>query len=299
MPFRINPFGRFMFLRSILNFFLRRFELLDLKFAKFIGKKVYMTFQGDDVRQGDFCKTHFKIHFADRVSAKYYPAHTDVWKRERVKVIDRYCDQIFALNPDLLHVLPKRASFLPYSHIDLDEWSFVGTNPETDFVPHVVHAPSNRDVKGTDKVIAAMEKLSCEGIPFRFTLVEGLSNSEAKKIYETADLLIDQLFAGFYGGLAVELMALGKPVICYMRQEDFPGRITDEMINDFPVINSEPDQIYDVLKFWLTSNKDQLNSQGKKSRLFVEKWHHPTMIAKQMMKYYSDSIADYDSKKVL
>jgi hypothetical protein len=28
------------------------------------------------------------------------------------------------------------------------------------------------------------------------------------------------LFAGWYGGLAVELMALGKPVLAYIREED-------------------------------------------------------------------------------
>jgi len=37
---------------------------------------------------------------------------------------------------------------------------------------------------------------------------------------ETADLLVDQLLTGWYGAVAVEMMALGKPVVCYLREDD-------------------------------------------------------------------------------
>ena len=64
-----------------------------------------------------------------------------------------------------------------------------------------------------------------------------LSNKEARKRYETADILIDQLLAGWYGGLAVELMALGKPVICYIREDDLKY-IPKEMRDELPIINA-------------------------------------------------------------
>ena len=83
------------------------------------------------------------------------------------------------------------------------------------------HAPSDRKTKGTQLIIDALDSLNQSGYRFEFILIEGLSNEEARKKYETIDVLVDQLFAGWYGGLAVEAMALGKPVLVYLREEDF------------------------------------------------------------------------------
>ena len=82
------------------------------------------------------------------------------------------------------------------------------------------HAPSHRGVKGTDLIIEAFDKLKISHSSFEFILIENLSHSDAMKAYESIDVLIDQLFAGWYGGIAVELMSLGKPVISYIRESD-------------------------------------------------------------------------------
>ena len=51
----------------------------------------------------------------------------------------------------------------------------------------------------------------------RYVEVTRLPHAEAMKLYAQADLVIDQLLAGWYGGFAVETMAMGKPVVCYIR----------------------------------------------------------------------------------
>ena len=77
-------------------------------------------------------------------------------------------------------------------------------------LPLVVHAPSHRGKKGTEHVLAA-----CEGLPLELELVEGLRHDEARRRYEAADIVVDQLNAGWYGLFAIESMALGKPVIAF------------------------------------------------------------------------------------
>ena len=77
------------------------------------------------------------------------------------------------------------------------------------------HAPTHRLVKGTDVIIRSINLLK-KKYDFEFILIEGLKNIEAKNQYKKIDVLIDQLFHGWYGGLAVEAMALGKPVISYI-----------------------------------------------------------------------------------
>ena len=50
-------------------------------------------------------------------------------------------------------------------------------------------------------------------------IVEGLHHDEALERYARADIVVDQLNAGWYGVFAIEAMALGKPVVTYLHDE--------------------------------------------------------------------------------
>ena len=117
-----------------------------------------------------------------------------------------------------------------------------------------------------------------------------MSNREARKIYESADLLVDQLLCGWYGGLAVELMALGTPVVCYIREEDLHF-IPEKMRNKLPIIKATPDTVYEVLKEWLTVRKQELPRQGKVSRDYVVLWHDPYKTAKMIKADYETALS--------
>lgn len=261
-------------------------ELRDLPILKRMGKSVFVTFQGDDARQGDYCRQNFEITFANRVEPGYYSSQSDKAKRRRIESISRYVDGIYALNPDLLHVLPARAQFLPYATVDLTKWKPIRDRVLSQ-IPVIVHAPTHRLVKGTDIVLEVISRLRSEGCQLEFVLVEGLSHSQVRSLFERADLCIDQLFAGWYGGLAVEMMALGKPVISYLRESDLKF-IPEEMRKDLPVINAHPNELYYTLKRWLALPRQECEEQGRKSRAFVEKWHDPRRIAAKLK-------VDYDT----
>ncbi|MBL8377373.1 MAG: glycosyltransferase family 1 protein [Burkholderiales bacterium] len=269
-------------LRAAYRAWARSAELRDLAFLKSRGKAVFMTYQGDDARQGDFCREHFKVTFADRVEPDYYAPGTDAAKRRRIARVDRYADGIFALNPDLLHVLPARAQFLPYANVDLKT---LKPSPADNAVPVIVHAPSHGAVKGTDVVVAAMEEMRRRGLVFEFVLVTGRTRSEALDIYRRADLCVDQLFAGWYGGLAVEMMALGKPVATYLREGDLDF-LPSEMRAALPVVQVRPDNVADVLAEFLSRPRMAWLELGMLSRAFAETWHDPVGIARRLMANY-------------
>lgn len=277
-------------LRQAFRCYARLFELRDLPLLKKAGKGIVVTYQGNDARQGDFCLANFEINPATEVRPGYYLPESDAHKCHRIARFAHYADRIYALNPDLLHVLPSRARFLPYSHIDLRDWHPVNTGNPNSEVPVIVHAPSRRGVKGTRFVLDAISRLKAEGVALEFILVEGLSHAEARRIYEQADLLIDQLLCGWYGGLAVEFMALGKPVICYIREDDLEF-IPQQMREELPIINATPATIYDVLREWLIEWKHELPEIGRRSRTYVEKWHDPLKIAAALKGEYEAIMA--------
>jgi hypothetical protein len=245
------------------------FEQLDLRLLARAGKAIFVTFQGSDARPG-------------RTSAA-----ADEIKRRRIARFERHADGIYALNPDLLHVLPAPARFVPYTNVDPREWQ--SPPAEGAELPLVVHAPTDREIKGTQFVLDAVARLQAEGVPFRFELVEGLTHVEARALYGRADLLVDQLLVGWYGGLAVELMALGRPVVAYLRDEDLDV-LPPAMRAELPVVSAQPATIYDVLKDLLTTRRGELAEIGRRGRVYVERWHDPRRIAGEIVADYRAAV---------
>ncbi len=264
-------------------------EMLDARVAHRLRIPIFVTYQGDDARQGDVCRRDMPIHFVHEVGDSYYTPTGDRWKRERIAAFDRIADGIFAVNPDLLRVLPTRAEFVPYANVDPRRLVAAARGP-LPADPLVIHAPSHRGVKGTRHLLAAVERLRSEGVPFRFQLIEGLGNAEALKLYAQADLLVDQLLAGWYGGLAVEAMALSLPVVAYLRHEDF-GVLPPGMRAELPVVDAHPGTIHQVLRDLLTTRRHELRPLGERGRRYVERWHDPRRIAVMLAQRYASAIA--------
>lgn len=257
----------------------------DAAFLKRLGKVLVMTYQGDDARQGDYCRLNYAYSPAMEVDSGYYTAASDESKRRAISTMSRLADRMYALNPDLLSVLPESAKFLPYANLDFREWQFLG--PKNGEIPIVVHAPTSREFKGTKYILAAVDELKQEGLKFEFKLVENMTRDVARSFYEQADILIDQVLAGWYGGLAVELMALGKPVICYIRNSDLSG-LPDMMRSELPIINANPDNLTEMLRKLINMTHEERYAIGVSSRKFVEKWHDPLKIAESLSRDYRE-----------
>jgi glycosyltransferase involved in cell wall biosynthesis len=89
-------------------------------------------------------------------------------------------------------------------------------------------------------------------------------------------LVIDQLIGGYYGLLSVESMALGKPVVVYIRPD-----IWEREKSFSPVFNANPESLYETLEKILI-DPAQLEQKGKESRAYVEKFHDSVMVAKAL-----------------
>lgn len=281
-------------LRQVYTAYLRSLQRLEFAYVRWLGKAVFVTYQGDDARQGEYCLAHYAITFASRVEPGYYCRVSDAFKRASIARFAGLSQVVYSVNPDLLNVLPARARFIPYGHVFLDEWVPVYSQNHSGPL-RILHAPSHRLVKGTDLILAALEELKTEGCAFELLLVEGMSNAQAREVYARADVLVDQLFAGWYGGLAVELMALGKPVLAYIRQEDL-GFIDPEMREELPVVQATPYSVKNVLRGILETPRRDLVELGRRSRAYVERWHDPMRIAAQIQQEYEWALAGQNRK---
>jgi hypothetical protein len=262
----------------------------DLKIARALGRKIIMTLQGCDARLAEESnrRNQFTPCHPDRCGAySICLAQLDAQRRAMIHDILPLCDRVFYLNPELGHYVPN-AEFLPYANVDIDAFTF---SPLSDRVrPTIVHAPSDPKIKGTAMILEALERLRSKH-DFDLVLVERKSHSEAMEIYKSADLVIDQILAGWYGGLAVEVMAMGKPVACYIRAED-KGFVPPQMLRDMPLVNIRPDALVDDLDSLLT-RRAEWAELGRRGRAYVERWHSPHRIAVALQRIYRDVKAPF------
>ncbi len=161
--------------------------------------------------------------------------------------------------------------------IDLARYPLVPP-PENGRV-RIVHAPSNRAKKGTDAVIAA-----CAELPVDLELVEGVKHDEARRRYEQADIVLDQLVVGWYGLLAIESMAAGRPVVTYLH-EDAVARTEQVYGVQVPIVNASKETLVETLRP-LVASSEQRRQLGEESRAYVERVHDMDRIGERLVEIY-------------
>jgi len=146
--------------------------------------------------------------------------------------------------------------------------------------PLVVHAPSSRTRKGTDYVVAACAELDVD-----LEIVEGLDHREAFERYRRADVIVDQLNAGWYGVFAIEAMALGKPVVTFLHDEAV--RLTEAAFGvDVPIVRATKETLVAALRP-LASSPEERRRVGAASREYVERVHDVERVADRLLALYA------------
>jgi glycosyltransferase involved in cell wall biosynthesis len=146
--------------------------------------------------------------------------------------------------------------------------------------PLVVHAPSSRARKGTEHIVAACAELNVD-----LEIVEGLDHREAFERYRRADVIVDQLNAGWYGVFAIEAMALGKPVVTFLHDEAVQR--TEEAYGvKVPIVNATKETLAAALRP-VAESPEERRRVGAASRAYVEQVHDVERVADRLLALYA------------
>jgi hypothetical protein len=236
----------------------------ELRLLKLAGKRIVVYPYGSDARLPSVVRARGGWHaYSDVEEGAEDRDESDV--RARLAAFGRYADTVFGCG-DLYEDLPRVDGMLRYA-FDARAWApepFV----ERDVVT-VVHAPNHRHFKGTRHLEAAVARLREEGLPVELQLVEGVTNEVAREAYRGADVIADQFLIGSYALFAIEGMALGKPVVCYLADRFRPAH---PEWDECPIANANPDTLADVLRELVTS-PDLRRRLGERGPEYVRRWH--------------------------
>jgi glycosyltransferase involved in cell wall biosynthesis len=246
----------------------------DLKLIKKEGKKVLMHHWGNDVRFHELAQLNNPyVYTGDS------PPNKEI--HEKLSTISQYIPEAIVQDYE---VLPYVASYYQKVHVlplAIDLRKFPPIYPDiAQKLPLILHAPTNPDFKGTAYIEKAIDQLSSTH-RFEYKRIEKMSHAQVVNLYKKADLIIDQVRCGSHGLLSVESMALGKPVIAFIRPD-----LADKFPPDLPIINGNPDNVKAKIKM-LLENPPLRNSLGVKGRKYVEKYHARDVVVDRLLAIYA------------
>lgn len=221
---------------------------LQFPLLRMLRKKSVYHFLGSDIRG----KTPEQLAYAQRAGARIVGSYDAL----------RWVPDAFVIPPGL------------------DLSPYIPAPPSDRARPLVVHAPSHRGKKGTEDVIAI-----CAGLPVDLEIVEGLHHDEARERYRAADIVIDQLNAGWYGLFAIEAMALGKPVVTFLHEEAV--RRTEKSFGvRVPIVSATRETLAARLRPLIDSPEERRRI-GAAGRAYVEQVHDIELIADRLLDVYA------------
>jgi len=253
----------------------------DVHILRALGCKVIMHFRGTEARlQSVFERNNA---FAWSGDEDPFPGG-DTLRKNILKRADGLFYKLLVTDPELQSYVEN--SMVLQRAIDFKKIDVIlgehKSSPQksSDKKIRIAHAPSRRALKGTKIVLDVIQKLIDQGMDIELDVIEQVTNIEALNRMAQADLVIDQMRIGWYGVLAVEAMALGKPTIAYIRND-----LVDKLEPDCPIIKSNPDSFMDDLSA-LLRDKKKLAAIGVKSRKFAKRYHCSKVVAKKATEIY-------------
>jgi glycosyltransferase involved in cell wall biosynthesis len=147
--------------------------------------------------------------------------------------------------------------------------------------PILVHAPSHKARKGTEAVMSAVEKLA-QTHSFNFKLIHQVPRRESLEIVAGCDVFLDQFTIGAEGLASLEAMALGKPVVCFVKpaiRSRYPGSL--------PIVSTDQDGLAEAVA-GLLKDGQRRHALGVQGRQYIEQYYDARKLAAELLEIYQD-----------
>jgi glycosyltransferase involved in cell wall biosynthesis len=204
----------------------------------------------------------------------------------RIRGIIKSLDEISDLNITSEYDHLKLKKNLNYLFYPFDPSELPPKNNLNNESITIVHSPTNRKYKGTELIIAVMDKIKKEK-KIKFQLLENIQRPELLKIKAQADICIDQVGGTMggtgYGKAGLETLAIGIPTITNMTSE-YADWLPE---NPFIVANDQK-ELYSKLNFLIEDAFFRIDA-GNKGMEWVKEYHGYEKVNKKLLELYKEN----------
>lgn len=213
--------------------------------------------------------------------------HGDAYRLHR-DALDAACRELHAVQVastlDLLG-LPG-VEWLPVV-ADLDALRAM-RRPMDDGLVHIATSPTDRQIKGTAFVEAAVSRLQARGLPVALDVIEEVTWSECLARKARADIFVDQFELG-YGLSAVEAWGMGLPVIAGVTDPEVRARMV-ERFGSLPFVEATPDSLADRLAE-LVTDPETRQDWATFGQAHAQRFHSEAACAARLDRIYAQAVA--------
>jgi glycosyltransferase involved in cell wall biosynthesis len=258
---------------------LRNLAYFDLPILQLLGRKVGVIANGSEIRSYDQlldlmdeAGLGVHLHYWQKDLSDILESKPIIERRNRLRAsrIQQFSDVVFSSPINGQYLDDYKMAWVP---VNVNKLEY---NTSQSSTPQIIHAPTNRGIKGTKYVTEAVEQLRKDNYDFTFKLVENMPNPEFRKTLTESQIVVDQLLLPSYGLLAIEAMATGNAVL----GSAVPG--FNGFPEEIPIKTTTPDTIYENLRY-LIENPSERIALSQQGRQYVEQHHHHTRVAKYIL----------------
>ncbi|OQX58944.1 hypothetical protein DRQ00_07290 [candidate division KSB1 bacterium] len=195
---------------------------------------------------------------------------SDLRVRGVIPEIDAAADLNVTVEFDHIYFHPRiHHVFFPF---DLEH--FVYSKQSHSGKLRIGHAPTQRQAKGSDVIIAVLKKIQ-QKYPIEIILIEKLSYHQALQLKSTCDIFIDQIGDLGYGINSLEALAMGIPT-CSSLVRGFADKYPDHPFVEINADNLESQIIY------LIENENYRRRMGEIGREWLRKYHDAVKVVQHI-----------------
>ncbi len=255
----------------------------DLPVHAALGTKLVFHFHGCDARNRGLM---LERHPQSAACAECDPFCRPDRQRRAIAQSRRWGAATFVSTPDLLESVPH-ADHLPVA-LDVAAWqdAAAAAPRRDDDRVRVLHVPTNRLIKGTRWIEAGMARATAADPRLDYRLLENAAWTDVRDAMAQADIVVDQVFLGWYGLVAVEAMALGKPVVGFLRP-DFEERAR---ALGLPLVRCTKEDVGEVVAA-LAKDPIRRAALGEAGRAYARRYHDASVIAARLVATYESALA--------
>jgi len=257
---------------------------LDLRLFKSLKKKLVFIYHGSDSRP-PYLNAYWDEHMTGSQLVE--------WTRQIKNHVDRvshFADYIVD-NPLSAHFQTRTVCTFQClgNLVEMEKVRTVSefhrSRPSLDPIPckiRILHAPSLRGIKGSDRIHEVIKKLKEMGYRIEYVEISGKPNATVMQEIAESDIIVDELYSDTHGAMfSMEAAALGKPSFV----GGFGWEILDKFVPPearFPTLYKRPDELEGTLIRLIEDVEFRLEC-GRKAREFAEGWAKPTAVASRLL----------------
>ncbi len=265
------------------------FNYRELKWYKFRKKKILYWFHGSDSRPPVMNKGYEPANESPAALDQLYQRSRTI--RDAIAKIEASAT-VIVCPVSHAHYFSREVIDTLYTGKPFEIPAELKSSQNNGGRLRIVHAPSKKQMKGSEVIAQTVEELQDEGHPIDYIEITGASHEEVLRTLASADIVIDQLYSDIpVPSITKEAGFLGKPSIVGGYFEEVYRNV--RFMGHFPPIAACTPDTFKACLLDLVTNSKKRRDMGAEMKKFFTLHYRSEVVALHFINALEGKFIDY------